>query len=442
MGNPIELIFPPTDLMPHQREAIRDPHRFKVLVWHRRARKTTTAIIELVKQALQRVGPYWHLFPTHVEAKDAVWRDPNMLFRIIPEEIIAKKNEQDLVVFLKNRSYIQLKGADDPDALRGAGPMGLIFDEFQKQKIEAWQTLEPVIRGNNGFAWFIGTPMGKNHFFDFYIRGQHEKFPEWRSWLLKASQSGVLKPEVLEEARRTAINEAFYNQEYEVFWLEGVGQVFKEVGEIATSVPEPPIVGKSYVIGVDLAKHQDYTVLAVFDRETNKQVFQDRFNKIDWVFQKNKIVEISRHYNHAVCVVDATGIGDPIVDDLSRMGLAVEPIKITEMNKRDMIEKLSIWIQLKRFSIINIEDSIFELENFSYKIGPTGKIHYGAPDNMHDDIVIAFALALTQLNPVIIPQQVTMPTPLQLHRQRLILREGYDYSNDLEWAEGGFDGPI
>ena len=61
---------------------------------------------------------------------------------------------------------------------------------------------------------------------------------------------------------------------------------------------------------------------------------------------------------------------------------------------------------------------------------------------MHDDIVIAFALALTQLNPVIIPQQVTMPTPLQLHRQRLILREGYDYSNDLEWAEGGFDGPI
>ena len=74
----------------------------------------------------------------------------------------------------------------------------------------------------------------QNHFFDFYIRGQHEKFPEWRSWLLKSSQSGVLKPEVLEEARRTAINEAFYNQEYEVFWLEGVGQVFKEVGKIAT----------------------------------------------------------------------------------------------------------------------------------------------------------------------------------------------------------------
>ena len=442
MANPVEITFPPQDLLPHQKEVIRDPHRFKVLVWHRRARKTTTAIIELVKQALQNVGPYWHIFPTYTEAKDAVWRDPNMLFRIIPEEIIAKKNEQDLVVFLKNRSYIQLKGADDPDALRGAGPMGLVFDEFQKQKIEAWQTLEPVIRENHGFAWFIGTPMGKNHLFDFYIRGQHEKFPEWRSWLLRASQSNVIKPQILEEARRTAINEAFYNQEYEVAWLEGVGQVFKGVRDIATSVPEPPVPGKSYVIGVDLAKHQDYTVLVVFDRQTNKQVFQDRFNKIDWVFQKNKIAEISKHYNHALCVVDATGIGDPIVDDLARVGIAVEPIKITEMNKRDMVEKLSIWIQLKRFSIINIEDSIFELENFSYKIGPTGKIRYSAPDNMHDDIVIAFALALTQLNPVISPTQVKTLSPLQIHRQRLIMRNDYDYTNNLEWAEGGFDGPI
>src|SRR3990167_3693375 len=442
MANPVEITFPPQDLLPHQKEVIRDPHRFKVLVWHRRARKTTTAIIELVKQALQNVGPYWHIFPTYTEAKDAVWRDPNMLFRIIPEEIIAKKNEQDLVVFLKNRSYIQLKGADDPDALRGAGPMGLVFDEFQKQKIEAWQTLEPVIRENHGFAWFIGTPMGKNHLFDFYIRVQHEKFPEWRSWLLRASQSNVIKPQILEEARRTAINEAFYNQEYEVAWLEGVGQVFKGVRDIATSVPEPPVAGKSYVIGVDLAKHQDYTVLVVFDRETNRQVFQDRFNKIDWVFQKNKIAEISRHYNHALCVVDATGIGDPIVDDLARVGIAVEPIKITEMNKRDMVEKLSIWIQLKRFSIINIEDSIFELENFSYKIGPTGKIRYSAPDNMHDDIVIAFALALTQLNPVISPTQVKTLSPLQIHRQRLIMRNDYDYTNNLEWAEGGFDGPI
>ena len=132
-------MFPPWDeLAPHQREALQAPQRFKVLVWHRRARKTTTAIIELVKQSQYRVGAYWHIFPTYSEAKDAVWRDPSMLFRIIPPEIIKKKNEQELVVYFYNGSYLQLKGADEPDTLRGAGPVGIVFDEFAKVKEEAW----------------------------------------------------------------------------------------------------------------------------------------------------------------------------------------------------------------------------------------------------------------------------------------------------------------
>jgi len=444
MADTHEIIFPPSDLMPHQSQVIFDPTRFKILVWHRRARKTTTALIELINQALMRVGVYWHLFPTYSEAKDAIWRDPNMLFRIIPEGIIAKKNEQELVLTLKNHSVIQLKGADDPDFLRGAGPMGIVFDEFQKQKIEAWQILEPVLRANNGWAWFIGTPMGKNHLWDFYQRGESEKFAEWKSWLLRASASGVLKPSVLEEARRTAISEEFYNQEYECAWMEGVGQVFKGVRAVATATPEPPIPGELYVVGCDLAKHQAYTVLTVFKRSTNQQVYQERFNQIDWVYQKNKIAEVCRHYNHAICCIDSTGIGDPIVDDLSRMSIACDPITITHTLKLEMIQKLSIWIQLKRFSIINLEETLNELENFSYKIGPTGKIYYGAPEGkeMHDDIVISLALAVHELNPVVIPQQIVELTPLQKFKKRLIMESEYDYQNQQEWEEAGFEGPI
>lgn len=442
MANITEIIFPPSDLMVHQKEVIHDPTRFKILVWHRRARKTTTALTEIIRQSLLRVGVYWHLFPTHIEAKNAIWRDPNMMFRIIPEEIIAKKNEQELVLTLKNKSVIQLKGADDPEYLRGAGPVGLVFDEFQQQKIEAWQVLEPILRENEGWAWFIGTPSGKNHLFDFYQRGESEKFSEWKSWLLKASQSNIIRPSALEEARRTAINEAFYNQEYECAWLEGVGQVFKGVRAVATAIPEPPLMNESYVIGCDLAKHQDYTVLAVFKRSNNAQVYQERFNQIDWVYQKNKIAEVAKHYNNAICVVDSTGVGDPIVDDLGRMGISVDPITITHTLKLEIIQKLSIWIQLKRFAIINLEDSIFELENFSYKIGPTGKTYYGAPENLHDDIVIALALAVHELNPVTPQQQIKELTSLQRYKQRLILEQQYDYQSQQQWEEGDFDGPI
>ena len=121
---------PPHRLMPHQREVIwGDNHRFKVLVWHRRARKTTTALYELLKQAVMRVGVYWHVFPTFTEAKDAIWRDPDMLFSMTPKQWIERTNENELVIYLKNGSVVKLQGSDSPDRLRGAGIMGCILDE-------------------------------------------------------------------------------------------------------------------------------------------------------------------------------------------------------------------------------------------------------------------------------------------------------------------------
>src|SRR3989304_4845891 len=140
-------------LMPHQIEVLNDSHRFKVLVWHRRARKTTTAINEITKQALLKKGVYWHLFPTYAEAKDAVWRDPSMLFNIIPKEFISRTNESELIVYFRNGSIYQLKGADDPDALRG----GLGFDG---SSIRGFQTIDesdmlliPDAKQNMGWAW-------------------------------------------------------------------------------------------------------------------------------------------------------------------------------------------------------------------------------------------------------------------------------------------------
>ncbi|MFZ5845294.1 MAG: terminase large subunit domain-containing protein [Patescibacteria group bacterium] len=355
--------------------------------------------MELVKQALLRVGVYWHIFPTYSDAKDTVWRDPNMLFRIIPESLITRTNETELVVYLKNGSIIQLKGSDDPDLLRGPNPFGVIFDEFAKIKLEAWGVVEPVIRANNGWAWFVGTPKGKNHLHQFYLRGQ-EGLKEWKSWLLKASQSGLIEKEQLEESRRTSISQAFFNQEWECEFLEGIGSVFRGVREIADAVPHKPLDGHYYVMGVDLAKVNDYTVIAVYDRTTNKQVYQDRFNTIEWPFQKKRIKVISDHYNKGLVILDATGVGDPIYDDLIRAGVPCEAYKFSEQSKKELIEKLSIWIEQKRISILPIQETLFEFDNFNYEIGPTGRLRYGAPEGFNDDIVIAHTLAVWSLQPL------------------------------------------
>lgn len=324
-----------------------------------------------------------------------------MLFRIIPKEFIEKTNESELVVYFKKQyggSILQLKGADDPDALRGPNPLGVVFDEFEKMKYDAWGVVEPIIRANGGWCWFIGTPFGKNHFYTLYQKGL-QGLPEWQSWLLKASTSGIIPPDQLAESKKS-MSQALYNQEWECEFLEGEGQVFRGVREVMNATPHKPIDGHYYVLGVDLAKVTDYTVITVYDRSTNAQVYQDRFQTLEWPFQKRRIKAVSDHYNHALVVLDSTGLGDPIADDLSRAGIAVSAFKITEQSKKDIVEKLSIWIEQKRIRMLPIEETGFEFDNFTYEIGPTGRIRYQAVEGFHDDIVISHALAVWALNPL------------------------------------------
>lgn len=403
-----------TRLLPHQLEVIfQSPQRFKVLVWHRRARKTTTAITEIVKQAHARIGVYWHIFPTYGEAKDAVWRDPNMLFSIIPETFIKQVNGSELVVYFNNGSIFQLKGSDDPDALRGANPVGVVFDEYDTQKQEGWPVVEPILRANGGWAWFVGTPRGKKKLFELYHKGQ-ANHPEWKSWLLKASESNIIDPTQLEESRKS-MSTTLYNQEWECDFQETQGSVFRGVREVADSTPKKAQLNHRYVIGADLAKVQDFTVLSVFDRATNSQVNQDRFQTLEWPFQKARIKALSNLYNHALVALDATGLGNPIADDLLREGVPVEAIKISNESKKEMVEKLSLWIDEKRIHILPLQETLEEYDNFSYEIGEQGRIRYGAPKGYHDDIVISHALALTQLHKLSKPLEVETPTLLQLH---------------------------
>ena len=126
----------PSGLNRYQLDVLHDPHRFKTLVWHRRAGKTTASMVYLLQQSQLRIGVYWHIFPTYAEAKDAIWRDPNMLFKIIPEELILKKNENELTVTFRNKSILRLKGADQPDTLRGSGPVGIVLMSSRSRKLK------------------------------------------------------------------------------------------------------------------------------------------------------------------------------------------------------------------------------------------------------------------------------------------------------------------
>lgn len=402
-----------------------------MLVWHRKARKTTTAIYELVKQAHLRKGLYWHLFPTFTEGKDTIWRDPNMIFHFIPEQLIAKKNDSECVIYFKNGSLYQLQGSDDVDRLRGPGPYGVVLDEFATMKFEAWQVIEPAVIANNAWAWFIGTPKGKNHLFEFMQRGG--KLPGWASWHLTGEQSGIYNPFQLNQLK-TSMTQKMYEQEVMCNFLENEGTVFRSVRGAMISHPSGEQPKHLYVIGCDLAKVTDYTVLTVYDRMKNNQVYQDRFQTIEWPFQKQRIAALSRKYNDAIVVIDATGIGDPIADDLIRINIPVIPVKITEQVKKELIEKLSIWIEQRKCLMLPLHETLEEFENFSYEIGVTGKIRYQARTGYHDDIVLSHALAVSQLTEIVKNQQ--LPNEPRIRNYYNSIKDQYNRSiidTNAEW---------
>lgn len=375
-----------------------------------------------------RKGPYWHIFPTYNEAKNAVWLDPNMLFRVIPEELIVKKNESELRVHLVGGSYIQLIGADNPDRLRGAGPLGFVLDEYDTMKADVWPTLQPIVRANGGWAWFVGTPKGKQKLYDLHNLAMAGD-DEWGAWHLKASTSGIIAKDQLENSRKT-MSQSMFNQEFECAFLEGEGSVFRRVKEIATAVPVKPQLGHKYVAGIDLAKVQDYTVIVIYDRTTREQVYQDRFNKLEWPFQKKRIAGIAKYYNDAHVVLDATGLGDTIADDLSRAGVRIQPFKLTNISKKEIIEKLSIWIEMQRIRIIPMEQTFLEFDNFSYTLSPQGKVYYNARDGYHDDIVIAHALAIQGLHYVKERTGVSSLTTTQVAKARALARRNEGSYNE------------
>lgn len=374
---------------------INSPAKYKVIVWHRKAHKTTLAINELIRWANAVQGTYWYVAPFYGEAKDTIWLDPKMLAKYCPPEIWAKRNNSELYIPFPNGSIIHLKGADKPDSLRGPNPIGVILDEYATMKSELWSgVVQPIMTANpKAWTWFMGTPKGKNDLFTKLNYATDN--PNWFSSVLKASESGIISKEGLEEAKKTS-TEAFYNQEYECNFNEGAGAFFRRVRENLYNIEEQQTEVGDFQLGVDLAKYQDFTVITPFNLNTFRAYKQDRFNQIDWNLQKARIEATALRYKARV-KIDATGVGDPIVEDLKSRGLNItdeDAVKFTEVSRMNLLNNLAMLLEQDKIQIPNDPGLITELEAFQYSLSPLGKIKVGVPEGMHDDRVFSLALAV------------------------------------------------
>ncbi len=187
--------------------------RWSCLVCHRRAGKTVACIMDLVDEALRskKDNPrFAYIAPLHVQAKDVAWTYLKQYTRAIPGVEI---NESELRVDFLSGARIRLYGADNYDRMRGIYLDGVVLDEAADFDPRAWpEVIRPALSDRQGWATFIGTPKGRNFFWEVWETAQRD--PDWFALLLRASETGIVNEHELADARSMMTPEQ-YAQEYE-----------------------------------------------------------------------------------------------------------------------------------------------------------------------------------------------------------------------------------
>ena len=200
-------------LNPGQREVTDSGARFRVVIAGRRWGKTHLAIRELAKVCRHPMKRAFYVAPTYRQAKQIVW--DTLKWRMQDLGWSRKVNESDLTITLVNGSTISLRGADNPDSLRGVGLDCCILDEFAMIDEKAWsEVLRPTLSDKQGSAMFISTPMGQGNWaYDLYQRGRATDEHHWESFQYTTLDGGNVPEEEIEQAKRD-LDERTFRQEY------------------------------------------------------------------------------------------------------------------------------------------------------------------------------------------------------------------------------------
>ena len=318
-------------------------------------------------------------------------------------------------------SYIDFRSAERPMSWEGFKYDYIFLNEagIILMNPYLWENaVQPMMWDNpNSRAIFGGTPkIGGTVFKDLYDRALDPNQPDYTPFKFSSFDNPFLPRDIIMKDIES-MQERVVRQEIYADFLDEDGVVFRGIEHVAILDPKnTPEVNPNhlYVIGCDIAKLVDYTVISVYDRTDNNQVEQWKFNHLEYPAIRGRIQHISRKWNNALVMLDSTGVGEPTFDDLSRAGVPVEPIRLTNELKKQIIEKLSNWIEMKSFRMLKIDETIRELKQFTYDMSEkTKRVIYGAPVGFHDDIVIANALAVWGMNQVITTQPAAEMTLIQ-----------------------------
>lgn len=371
--------------------ALEGPARFVVAVMGRRAGKTQGASDIAGDTALETCGLVFWGAPTHDTA--SVGRDT---FLDLWKPVVEKTTINPPEARLYGGGRVLWRSFDRPGAALGRGIDLAIVDEAARVKRQViYEDLLPTIGDTGGKVLAITTPRGRRSWvFDWYTKARSGD-PLYACVHGPSTENPMPEIQQFVEIARANMPEHLFRQEIMAEFVEGAGAVFRQITENASLEcwRDGPSPDSAYVIGADLAKHQDFTVLYAVDVATGELHGMDRFQHISWPAQIERIKAFSERWNAPIWI-DATGVGDPIFDELDEAGLPVTPIKFTSESKSALVVALMNAMEKGEIRYPADDVLIGELEAFTYEELPSGKFRYSAPEGLHDDCVMALALAV------------------------------------------------
>lgn len=373
---------------PHinQITVIESNERFRIVVCGRRWGKTVVGQIEITEAALDGKACWW-LAPTYSMAEH-VWRELKHACRDLRVTI----NQQNRRLDFPGGGWIAIKSAHTPDNLRGAGLDFVVLDEAAFMEPSVWpQIIRPMLLDRKGHALFLSSPHGKNWFWENFTAARNDKL--WKPFHYTSFDNPLIDPAELEAIRRQT-PERIWLEEYMAQFNDASGQVFRGLREAATAplntLPQPD---QRCVFGVDWGRENDYTAIVVMDVATRHVLAYDRFNQVNWSLQRGRLRALYDLWQPTTIYAESNSIGAPNIEALQQEGLPVRPFVTTAASKPLLIESLALAIERREIALLPDDTLLDELTNYTMERLPAGGYRYTAPSGLHDDLVIALALA-------------------------------------------------
>jgi len=380
----IELTLP--SLHPAQQCVLEGSKRFTVLSAGRRWGKSRLAAYRCLETALQG-GLCWWVSPSF-RMSEIGWQLLKSLALQVPGTSIAETHRR---LTFPGGGVIEVRSADQPDSLRGAGLDLCILDEAAYISEAAWSaSLRPALSDREGKALFCTSPAGRNWVYRLYVSEDADHI----GFTFPTISNPFISESEVAHAKKT-LPERIFRAEYLGEFVDDSGSVFRNVRACATArrldEGEP---GRSYVAGVDWGKVHDFTVISIVDEDSNEVVRTERMNQVDYQIQIDRLDTVFRRFNPRKIVCEANAMGLPLIEQIEAKGWFIEPFQTTSASKNRLIDRLTLMFENQEISIPNDDTMIHELEAYEIERLPSGNFRYNAPSGFHDDHVISLALAV------------------------------------------------